>query len=230
MLAKISKFFSAPLIIVLLGLPLTQDALASDEDNGWRMGSRMAVVNATDDWLPGIPTGDLYCSEGDIDLSNPLVPRCPPGTTLEVRNVTALGLMHADDPRLAGLLSFVVNGSLDASDFSGPVWGTFVLAVDACEGVWEGTWDGLRTFVPGQPNPIDTLIPPPGFGGVWIGKLDLRGTGAGECIDRLGMKAVEIVTTLTPMPVPYEMILPCHILGCLPEGVSSAKILGPWHP
>ena len=227
MFAKTSDFLFTILIIVMLGLLQTQNALASDMNSGWNMG---AAVNATDDWLPGTPIGEMYCSEGAIDLSNPLVPLCPPGTTLEIRNVAALGLMHADEPRLAGLLSFTVNGSLNATDFSGPVWGTFMLAVDTCKGAWKGTWDGLRTFVPGQLNPFDALIPPPGFGGVWIGKLDMRGTGSGECIDRLRMKAIEIVTTLTPMPVPYEMILPCDVLGCLPEGVSTAKIFGPWHP
>lgn len=230
MFTKASNYVSILLIAALPGLPLIEDALGFESGNGWNTGDRPAVVNGTDDWLPGFPTGEIYCSEGEIDLSNPLVPVCPAGATLEIRDGTAFSVMHAQDPRLAGLLTFTFNGSFNADDFTGPAWGTWMLAVDVCEGAWDGTWTGLRTFVPGQLNPLDAFIPPPGFGGVWISKLDLRGHGAGECLDRLGMKGVEIITTLTPMPVPFEMILPCDIVGCMPEGVTTAKILGPWHP
>jgi antitoxin ParD1/3/4 len=40
---------------------------------------------------------------------------------------------------------------------------------------------------------------PPGFGGVWISKFDLRGRAEGDCINRLRMKGIEIITTLTPV-------------------------------
>jgi hypothetical protein len=132
--------------------------------------------------------------------------------------------------RLAGLLTYTLNASFSAVDFTGPAWGTWTLETDTCEGTWEGTWSGHRSFVAGQSNPMDAFLPPPGFGGVWISTLELRGRGDGECLDGLGMKGVDIATTLTPMPVAYEMILTCDVVGCLPEGVSSARVLGPWRP
>ncbi len=230
MFERTSKCFPILLLAVLTTALSIQGALGSDKSPEWKPGSHNNVVNATDDWLPGLPTGEIFCSEGIIDLTNPLVPVCPPGSTIEFRNVAGYSIQHADEPLLAGLMTYVSNGSLGAFDFAGPVWGTWTLETEACDGSWEGTWSGYRSFVPGQSNPMDSFLPPPGFGGVWIGSLDLRGSGDGECLERLHVKGVEIITTLTPMPIPYEMILPCDLVGCLPEGVSSARVLGPWRP
>ncbi len=227
MFAKISTIFSYLLVTTVSILLLTQVASGSELGQNWTMGNRTVAVNGTDDWIPGPPTGEVYCSEGDIDMTNPLMPLCPPGTMLQIREGVSMSRMSSDDPRLAGMLIYTFNGSFDAGYFTGPAWGTWMLEVDACDGVWEGTWTGDRTFVPGQLNPVDAFFPP-GFGGVWISKIQLRGHAQGECVDRLRMKGVEIITTLTPMPVPYELFLPCDLVGCLPEGVSTAKVLGPF--
>jgi len=227
MFARKLNVLTALLVTAVIGLLLTQVATGFDDGHGWRRDTGLIEVNATDDLLPGPPTGEVYCSEGIIDMTNPLMPICPEGASLEVRNVTGMSRMYSDDPRMSGLLTYVSNASFDSDYFTGPVWGTWALEVDACDGVWEGTWRGNRTFVPGQLNPVDEFFPQ-GFGGVWISKFELRGHAEGDCIDRLRMKGIEIITTLTPMPVPYEMLGPlCGPAGCLPEGVSTAKVFGP---
>jgi len=227
MFVRISTVLPVLLVTAVTGLLLAQVATGSENSHGYARGNGFMEVNATDDLLPGPPTGEVYCSEGVIDMTNPMMPACPSGATLEVRNATGMSQMFSDDPRMSGLLSYVSNASFDAH-FTGPVWGTWMLEVEACDGFWEGTWSGDRTFVPGQWNPADAFFPP-GFGGVWISKFDLRGRAEGDCIDRLRMKGIEIITTLTPMPVPYEFLGPlCEPAGCLPEGVSTAKVFGPW--
>lgn len=225
MFARISSVLPVLLVTAVTGLLLTQVATGFEYGDRWRWGNRFIEVNATDDLMPSPPTGEIYCSEGVIDMMNPLIPICPSGASLEFRNVTGMSRMYADDPRMSGLLTYVSNGSFDADYFTGPVWGSWRLEVEACDGVWEGKWNGDRTFVPGQSNPVDAFFPP-GFGGVWISKLELRGNAEGDCIDRLRMKGTEIITTLTPMPVPYEVLGPLCDAGCLPEGVSTAKVLG----
>jgi hypothetical protein len=42
------------------------------------------------------------------------------------------------------------------------------------------------------------------------------------------MTGTELITTLTPMPVAYEMIPGFCDLGCLPEGVITGKIYPAW--
>ncbi len=228
MFARKLNVLPALLVTAVTGLLLTQVATGFDGGDGWRRGNGLIEVNATDDLLPGPPTGEVYCSEGDIDMKNPLMPICPEGASLEVRNVTGMSRMYSDDPRMSGLMTYVSNASFDANYFTGPVWGTWLLEVEACDGVWEGTWRGNRTFVPGQLNPVDAFFPP-GFGGVWISKFELRGHAEGDCIDRFRMKGIEIITTLSPMPVPYEVLGPlCEPAGCLPEGVSTSKVFRPW--
>ena len=229
MFARISTVLPVLLVTAVTGLLLTQVAAAAENGLEWKRAYGSIEVNATDDLLPGPPTGDVYCSEGLIDMKNPMMPVCPEGATLEVRNATGMSRMYSNDPRMSGWLTYVSNASFDADYFTGPVWGSWMLEVDACDGVWEGTWSGERTFVPGQPNPMDAFLPP-GFGGVWISKFDLSGRAEGDCIKRLRMKGIEIITTLTPMPVPSEVLGPlCEPAGCLPEGVSTSKVYGRLH-
>ena len=159
-------------------------------------------------------------------MTNPLLPLCPPETTLEVRNAVAFSRTNASDPRMAGLMTYVFSGSLDSASFSGPAWGTWTLESEACNGTWEGTWSGQRRWVPGQANPLDPVVPRV-IGGVWISDLNVRGKASGDC-HGLRMKGVEIITTLTPLPMAYEMLLPCEEVGCLPEGVTSGRIFRLW--
>ena len=224
MFTKLTAVIGCLLVTSMLFILPAQAASGSEQHQTAWPEKHISKVNGTDDWLPGVPDGILYCSEGELDMSNPLVPACPPGTTLEMRDVTAQAQMFGDDPRLVGLLSFSVNGSLDGMMFSGPVWGTWTLEVASCDGSWEGTFYGQRSYVPNQPGPLGD--------GMWIGALKLRGTGSSGCVDRLRMAGTELITTLTPMPVAYEMIPGLCDLGCLPEGVITGKIFpawGRWH-
>lgn len=220
MFTKLTAVFPCLLVTSLLCTLPAQAASGSEQNQGWWPKSRTTTVTGTDDWLPGVPNGILYCSEGELDMTNPAMPACPPGSTLEMRDVTAQARMFGDDPRLVGLLSFSVNGSLDALMFSGPVWGTWTLDVEGCDGSWEGTFYGDRSFVPDQPGPLGM--------GMWIGALKLRGIGTGECVDRLRMTGTELITTLTPLPIAYEMIPGLCDFGCLPEGVTTGKIYRRW--
>ena len=220
MFTKLTTVFGCLLVTSLLFTLPAQAASGPEQNHTWWPESPISKVNGTDDWLPGVPDGVLYCSEGELDMSNPVVPTCPPGTTLEMRDVTAQAQMYSDDPRLVGLLSFSVNGSLDAMMFSGPVWGTWTIEVESCDGSWEGTFYGERSYVPNQPGPLGN--------GMWIGALKLRGTGSGGCVDRLRMTGTELITTLTPMPVAYEMIPGFCDFGCLPEGVTTGRIYPAW--
>lgn len=220
MFTKLTAVFPYLLVAALLcTLPAQAISGSKQNQDGWHESS-MTSVTGTDDWLPGVPVGLLYCSEGELDMTDPTMPACPPGTTLELREVTAQARMFGDDPRLVGMLSFSVNGSFDALLFTGPVWGTWTLDVDGCDGSWEGTFHGDRSFVPDQPGPLGM--------GMWIGALKLRGIGSGECVDRLRMSGTEIITTLTPMPIAYEMIPGLCDFGCLPEGVITGRVYPRW--
>lgn len=219
MFTKLTAVFPFLLVTALLCTLPAQAASGSEQNQGWWPEGPITHVTGTDDWLPGVPNGVLYCSEGELDMSDPVAPACPPGTTLELREVTAQARMYGDDPRLVGMLSFSVDGSLDALFFSGPVWGSWTLDVDNCDGSWEGTFHGERSFVPDQQGPLGA--------GMWIGALKLRGIGSGECVDRLRMSGTELITTLTPMPIAYEMIPGLCESGCLPEGVTTGRIYPP---
>ena len=216
MFTKLTAVFPCLLVTSLLCTLPAQAASGPEQNNFWWPESPINNVTGTDDWLPGEPDGILYCSEGELNMNNPVMPSCPPGTTLELREVTAPAQMFGDDPRLVGMLSFSVNGSLDALTFSGPVWGTWTLEVESCDGSWEGTFYGERSYVPDQPGPLGA--------GMWIGALKLRGTGSGGCVDKLRMSGTELITTLTPMPFAYEMIPGFCDFGCLPEGVTTGRI------
>lgn len=220
MFTKLTAVFPCLLVTSLLCTLPAQAASGPEKNHFWWPESPISNVTGTDDWLPGVPDGLLYCSEGVLDMSNPVMPSCPPGTTLELREVTAQAQMFGDDPRLVGMLSFSVNGSLDALTFSGPVWGTWTLEVESCDGSWEGTFYGERSYVPDQPGPLGA--------GMWIGALKLRGTGSGGCVDKLRMSGTELITTLTPMPFAYEMIPGFCDFGCLPEGVTTSRIYPSW--
>ncbi len=188
----------------------------SEKNHGGKKGALKTEFIATDDWFLGGDLGQILCP-GEEFTGNPFQP-CPPGTNIHIRGSMGQSQASSDDPRVTGILTYTVNGNLDVN-FTGPVWGTWTLEVEACDGTWEGIWNGQRTLLPGQPGPAGM--------GTWIGTLHLVGHGHGECIDGLQFSATEIVTTFTPFPVAYEMVLPCGDIICPPEGVLTGKILEP---
>ena len=188
----------------------------SEKNHGVKKGALKTDFIATDDWFLGGDLGQILCP-GEEFTGNPFQP-CPPGTNIHVRDSIGMSQASSDDPRVTGILTYYFNGNFDTY-FTGPVWGTWTLEVAACNGVWEGIWNGQRTLLPGQPGPVGM--------GTWIGTLQLTGHGHGECVDGLQFSATEIITTFTPFPVAYEMVLPCGDITCLPEGVMTGVILEP---
>ena len=71
-----------------------------------------------------------------------------PGNNVHVRGFFQVFDLESSDPRTDGIGEATINGNWD-SDFSGPMWGTNCLEVDAdqdgvMDGVWEGTWTGYQ--------------------------------------------------------------------------------------
>lgn len=206
------------LLVTLAGFLLfSQFALAAGHQSNRVAKSHFTEFSATDEWLAGGELGQITCLEGEFS-GNPFQP-CPPGTDIRIRESSSLSQVYSDDPRLTGLLTLTFNADF-GPDFAGPVWGTWTLETDTCDGVWEGRWSGHRAFVPDQPG----LFGP----GIWIGNFRITAQGYGGCIDRLSLAAEEVVTTITTFPVAYEMLLPCDTMMCLPEGAFSGWIRKPW--
>lgn len=189
---------------------------ASKKGHGKGKGALKSEFVATDDWFLGGDLGQIHCPGGEF-TGNPFQP-CPPGTNIHVRDSIGQSQAISDDPRVTGILTYTFNGNFDES-FTGPVWGTWTLEVAACNGIWEGIWNGKRTLLPGLPGPAGM--------GTWIGVIRLTGHGYGGCVDGLRFRATEIITTYSPFPVAYEMILPCGDPMCPPEGVLTGRILEP---
>ena len=67
-----------------------------------------------------------------------------PNGSRHIRGATLLADEWADDPRLVGLNTIILNANLNA-ELSGPMWGTFRIESAANEGSgWEGTYAGRR--------------------------------------------------------------------------------------
>jgi len=225
MINRLSTATLALLVTLLVGMAFSADISAKKPGDAGK-GSQFIEVTGFDNWLDTPPSGTISCQKGTF-TENPLQPCSEDDSRLSIRAATAQSEVSSSDDRLAGLMSTVFNANFDASS-SGPVWGTWSLEVTSCVGTWEGNWSGKRTFVPGE-NPLDDSLPPPGIGGIWVGELKIIGHGNG-CVEGLQFKASEIITTLTPLPIAYEMIPGLCDLGCPPEGVVQGEILEPgWH-
>jgi hypothetical protein len=221
--ATLALRFPTLIATLFAGLVLSMSATGSSFPGGQGSGSLFTGVTGLDDWLPGPPSGVIRCQEGDF-TGDPLQPCTVAGSGLQIRDAEAQSFMTSTDDRLAGLLTYIFNANFDGS-YTGPAWGVWTLEVFACDGAWEGTWTGRRTFVPG-PNPLDAFLPPPGIGGVWISELKSIGHGTG-CLEGLKVKSDELATTFTPIPIAYEMIPGLCDFGCPPEGIIEGRILEP---
>lgn len=204
----------ALLVVVTVALaPLALDA-----------GVQRTEVTILDDWPADslIDMGTISCPGGEIEWVNPVTPVCPGSGRIHLRQIVGYGCYSALTggslgTQLSGVGLFVINGNLDA-DYSGRVWGTWMIVPsDDCDpadlidppSYWEGTWRGRRSaFCAG-----DCL---------WIGNLKLVGKGRGGDIDGHHFKGTEVITTFTPLPVPWELIPGFPLTG--PEGVVAATI------
>ena len=216
MFGRVSTIYLILLPLAVACLLQSQSAYGSEANRGMGTGALKTELIATDDWFPGGDLGRILCPGGEFtgDFLQP----CPPGTNIHIRDAIGQSQASSNDPRFDGVLTYTVNGNLDTA-FTGPVWGTWTLEVEACDGIWDGVWNGQRTLLPDQPGLAGM--------GTWIGNLRLMAHGHGGCIDGLKMKGTEIITTYTPLPVAYEMFLPCDIMTCPPEGILTGVILEP---
>ena len=128
--------------------------------------------------------GTVKCP-GHEPTENPLQP-CPDTSRTHLRNAEIISVVSSSDERVTGDMTVVLNANWD-QNFSGPIWGTFSLAVEG-GGTWEGTWQGFRERV--------TV-------GVWAGLLRVRGKGYGGDIDGMKLMVEDRLTSFTPAPIAY---------------------------
>jgi len=110
---------------------------------------------------------------------------CPPGSNIHWRGSVLKVRLVSSDVRVNGWCTIIANGNWDP-DFTGPVWGTFSLAVDG-GGIWEGTFEGQRWKE----------------GNHWVGVDHQVGHGTQGPVEGLVMRNVETITSPTPMPALY---------------------------
>jgi len=180
-------------------------------------------------WMDNpLSPGTVTCPGGELMFNEFLIPYCANSTTglLHLRDAVLWSCMTSDDdPRITGVGLFTFNGNFDA-DSSGPVWGKWtIVPMVGCnkDGLypeeqvmsstmsWHGTWNGQRMFY------SDNGLP------VWIGDLNIVGRGNGGDIDGLHFMGMELATTYSPFPIPYEL-LPIPELRDVPEGYFTGEI------
>jgi len=116
---------------------------------------------------------------------DPMQP-CPVGSRTHLRNGVVVSRIISDDARVTGWMTVEFNTNLDAN-FEGPAWGTFMIDVDDTDGIWEGTWQGLRVAEDGY----------------WTAALNVHGKGFGGIVDGLKLMAEDHLFLVTPLPLAY---------------------------
>mgnify|MGYP002067294185 CR=1 FL=1 len=92
-------------------------------------------------------------------------------------------------------------------DYTGPVSGTWMIVPGPCHmgalddpyTFWAGTYTGKREVVPDFDNPSNPLHVK------WITTLKFVGIGMGDLAGQK-IKATEVITTFSPVPVPWELV------------------------
>ena len=160
----------------------------------------------------------MTCPGGDIVMLNPVTPICATTGRVHLRDMALWACYASADPRLSGVGKATVNGNLNA-DYTGPVWGTWMIVPSpGCDPIdlidppvyWKGTWQGQRLQYCADGSCV------------WIGDLNLVGKGIGGDIDGIHFKGTEVITTFTPLPVPWEFIPGLPETG--PEGIITGTI------
>jgi hypothetical protein len=206
------------LLVITIGLLcLSCPALA---DKPADAGVQRTDVVILDDWpgAPPISAGTIECPGGELEMLNEVTPICAATGRVHLRNITLWSCMTSDDPRVSGVGMFTVNGNLDSA-YTGPVWGKWtVVPSQSCDPMdlidppvfWQGNWQGQRSqYCDSGPC-------------YWIGDLKVVGKGHGGDIDGLHFKGNEVITTYTPLPIPWEFIPGFPLTG--PEGILTATI------
>ena len=141
--------------------------------------------------LPGVPVVGQVLSPGTAKCPGyeptglPEQP-CPAGSRTHLRDAVIVSQVYSVDDRVTGSMTIVLNANWDA-DAAGPLWGTFILAVDS-GGTWEGTWQGMRERVAEDQ---------------WTGLLHVVGKGYGGVIDGMKMMVEDQLVSFTAAPLAY---------------------------
>lgn len=142
--------------------------------------------------LGGPPIGEIILSSdssvscpGFEPTGDPAQP-CPEGSRTHLRNFTIMSRYEAASLSAlpSGWMTIVVNANLD-TDFTGPGWGTYSLALDT-GGTLDGTWEGIRSK----------------RGDMWIWPLHATGFGTGSITGAQALIS-DRIEGYTPMPVAY---------------------------
>ncbi len=139
--------------------------------------------------------GKIICP-GQMPTGDPAQP-CPEGSRMVARSARALNRIESEDPAMAGWMTVELNANADPN-FAGPAWGELSIQLDA-GGAWEGTWNGMRERVAGEPA-------------LWTVDLHLILHGLGGEVDGMQAKCTEMITALTPMPLLYKGVGSCQLL------------------
>ena len=217
-------------LVIIAGLILLSSALYADKPTDKALPFHRTDVMAADDWPADsmLDMGAIYCPGGELEWLDPVTPVCPGSGRIHLREIVGYGCYMASvngspEPRFSGVGMFEVNGNLRA-DYSGPVWGTWMVVPSKdCDPLdlvdppvyWKGVWQGLRSMFCND------------GGCSWVGSLKLVGKGHGGELQGLHFKGTEIITTFTPMPIPWELIGVCGpdpSVPCGPEGVITGVI------
>ena len=137
--------------------------------------------------------GTVKCP-GHVPVMDEEQPPCPIGSRTHIRDAVIVTRVFSDDPRVAGMMMVEMNANWDAN-FQGPIWGTFSILLDS-EGIWVGTWQGLRVFENGE----------------WAAELHVSGNGFGGLVDGMKMTAEDRIAGIFPMPIAYEGVIEGRIL------------------
>ncbi len=172
-----TKFFIA--LLVLVGLTLVscsdkQQSTVAPTDQGSL--EKVTITNFTFGHVPIGLTG-----EGDVKLV---------GGNWILKDFGVIEQFTSFDPLGAGTATHYLSATFDAVTGEGPVHGSFTLTPDANAGggVWEGTYTGYRSKMPGS----DTLFVLP---------LQIVGHGRGGTIEGMQMRENSILTAWGTPPV-----------------------------
>jgi hypothetical protein len=137
--------------------------------------------------------GKVMCP-GHTLTTDPMQP-CPKGSRILIRGFEGLTRIDSESPSLTGWMTLEINANL-TPNYTGPVWGKFSDQLDA-GGKLEGTWHGTRRKA-GE--------------SVWIAELHVVGHGAGEEMEGIEARCVEVVTEITPAPILFKGVGTCRFL------------------
>jgi hypothetical protein len=174
--------------LVLLALLVASLAVLAPAQAGVKAG--FTAIERFDPFgLIGAPVGALLAPPtvacpGFEPTGDPVQP-CPPGSRVHLRGFRALSRFDSAEPLVAGWLTVEADANFTAQA-TGPQWGTWSLVLDA-GGVWEGTFNGIRSFV----------------GDRWESRIHIVGHGTAGAVEGMQFKAVDVLVTSTPSPLAY---------------------------